>query len=74
MKNLPFDGELVLAHLVDALQQVEGVRIPHIILAESKWIDAQTGGYGNYETIDVKAFPNSGYFKLENFENISYVV
>ena len=74
LKNLPFDGELVLAHLVDALQKVEGVRIPHIILAESKWIDAQTGGYGNYETIDVKTFPNSGYFKLENFENISYVV
>ncbi|MDO4225126.1 MAG: nucleotidyltransferase, partial [Bergeyella zoohelcum] len=40
LKNLPFDGELVLAHLTDELQKVEGVKIPHIILAESKWIDA----------------------------------
>lgn len=74
LKNLPFNGELVLAHLVDALQQVEGVKIPHIILAESKWIDAGTNGYGNYQPIEVKTIPISGYFKIENFSNISYVV
>ncbi|MDY3343781.1 nucleotidyltransferase [Riemerella anatipestifer] len=74
LKKLPFNGELVLAHLVDALQKVEGVRIPHITLAESKWIDASVGGYGNFQPIDVKTIPVSGYFKIENFENISYVV
>ena len=74
LKNLPFDGELVLAHLVDALQQVEGVKIPHIILAESKWIDAGTNGYGNFQPVEVKTIPISGYFKIENFDNISYVV
>lgn len=74
LKNLPFDGELVLAHLVAALQQVEGVRIPHIILAESKWIDAGVNDYGGYETIEVKKIPVSGYFKIENFNNIEYVV
>ena len=74
LKNLPFNGELVLAHLVDALQQVEGVKIPHIILAESKWIDAGTNGYGNFQTIDVKKIPVSGYFKIADFNGISYVV
>lgn len=73
-KKLPFNGELVLAHLVDALQQVEGVKIPHIILAESKWIDAGTNGYGNFQPIEVKTIPISGYFKIENFDNINYIV
>ena len=74
LKKLPFNGELVLAHLVDALQQVEGVKIPHIILAESKWIDAETNGYGNFQPIEVKTIPISGYFKIENFDNINYIV
>ena len=73
-KKLPFNGELVLAHLVDALQQVEGVKIPHIILAESKWIDAGVNDYGNYQPIEVKTIPISGYFKIENFNGIEYVV
>lgn len=74
LKNLPFDGELVLAHLVDALQKVEGVRIPHIILAESKWIDASVNDYGNFQRIEVKQLPISGYYKIEDFSGIRYVV
>lgn len=74
LKRLPFNGELVLAHLVDELQKVEGVRIPHIMLVESKWIDASVNDYANFQPIDVKTIPISGYFKIENFENISYVV
>lgn len=74
LKQLPFNGELVLAHLVDALQKVEGVRIPHINLAESKWIDAGVNDYGSFQPIEVKTIPVSGYFKIENFDNISYVV
>lgn len=73
LKKLPFNGELVLAHLVDALQKVEGVKIPHIVLAESKWIDAKTSGYGDFEPIEVKTIPISGYFKIENFNGITYV-
>lgn len=74
LKQLPFNGELVLAHLVDALQKVEGVRIPHIILAESKWIDAGVNDYGNFQPIEVKQLPISGYYKIEDFSGISYVV
>lgn len=74
LKQLPFNGELVLAHLVDALQKVEGVRIPHIILAESKWIDASVNDYGIFQRIEVKQLPISGYYKIEDFSGISYVV
>lgn len=74
LKNLPFNGELVLAHLVGELQKVGGVKIPHIVLAESKWIDAGTNGYGTFQPIEVKTIPISGYFKIENFDNITYVV
>jgi hypothetical protein len=74
MKELPFNGELVLAHLVDKLQQVEGVVIPHIINAQSAWVDPALSGYGLFETINVKAIPQSGYFVVENFEGIEYVV
>ncbi|MFV0231793.1 nucleotidyltransferase [Empedobacter falsenii] len=74
MKALPFNGELVLAHLVDKLQQVEGVRIPTIMSASTSWIDENTNSYGDPIGIAVKAIPVSGYFKVESFENINYVV
>ncbi|WP_343530836.1 hypothetical protein [Pedobacter sp.] len=74
LKNLPFDGQLVLAHLVDALQKVEGVLIPHLDSAESAWIDGTINNYGTAVPIDVKVTPASGYFEVVNFNNISYVV
>lgn len=74
MKELPFNGELVLAHLVDKLQQVEGVLIPTIMSASTSWIDENTNSYGDAIGIAVKAIPVSGYFKVESFDNIRYVV
>lgn len=74
MKELPFDGELVLAHLVDKLQKVEGVNIPHIVNAESQAIDINTNEYLDAEPINVKTVPVSGYFTVPNFDNITYVV
>ncbi|WP_308003045.1 nucleotidyltransferase [uncultured Chryseobacterium sp.] len=64
MKDLPFNGELILAHLVDKLQKIEGVEIPHIIAASSRWIDSLSGNYGDFTIIDVKKIPISGYFKV----------
>ena len=72
LKNLPFDGELVLAHLVDALQQVKGVKVPHLILAESKNVKSN-GEYGDFEVIEISQIPTAGYFAIENFDHISYV-
>jgi hypothetical protein len=74
MKELPFDGELVLAHLIDKLQKAEGVVIPHLINAESQAIDINTNVYNVAQPIDVKTIPESGYFTIPNFDNISYVV
>lgn len=73
MKELPFNGELILASLVDKLQATEGVKIPHLVNAQAKWIDNGGTSYGNFENIAVKKIPTSGYFQIENFDNITYV-
>lgn len=74
MKELPFNGEYSNAALIDKLQKVEGVKIPHLIVAQSSWIDPTSGDYGAPTNIDVKRVPESGYFEIPNFDNISYVV
>ena len=74
MKQLPFNGELILAHLVDHLQRVEGVIIPHIISAQSSWIDPTANGYQTAQPINVRAIPVSGYFEMVDFNGIEYVV
>ncbi|WP_228377040.1 nucleotidyltransferase [Chryseobacterium sp. FH2] len=71
MKELPFNGELVLAHLVDKLQKIEGVEIPHILGASTRWIDSSTGEYGSFSGIDVKKIPSSGYFKVVFAEDLN---
>ena len=72
LKRLPFNGELVLAHLIDVLQQAEGVRIPHLVLAQSKNITSG-GSYGDFETIEISKIPTAGYFTIDNFNDITYV-
>ncbi|WP_315544237.1 nucleotidyltransferase [Capnocytophaga leadbetteri] len=72
LKRLPFNGELVLAHLIDTLQQAEGVKIPHLVLAQSKNITIG-GGYGAFETIEISKIPTAGYFTIDNFNDITYV-
>ena len=72
LKRLPFNGELVLAHLIDALPQAEGVKIPHLVLAQSKNITS-SGDYGAFETIEISKIPTAGYFTIDNFNDITYV-
>ena len=72
LKRLPFNGELVLAHLIDALQQAEGVKIPHLVLAQSKHIGTN-GNYGAFEAIEISKIPTAGYFTIDNFNDITYV-
>ena len=74
MKELPFNGELVVQDLQDKLQSVDGVKIVQIDQVQTAWIDGSGISYGNFEAIDVKKIPVSGYFKIENYDNISYVV
>ncbi|WP_086984797.1 hypothetical protein [Elizabethkingia miricola] len=65
MKELPFNGELMLNKLIDKLQQVSGVIDPWLYTADSKWLDPKTGGYGNYEPIQISKIPESGYFEVD---------
>ncbi|MBF2707531.1 nucleotidyltransferase [Flavobacterium soyangense] len=74
MKELPFNGELVLAHLIDKLQLADGVVIPNLVNAESQSIDINTGVYNAAVPITVKTIPESGYFSIPDFNNITYVV
>ena len=72
LKRLPFNGELVLAHLIDTLQQAEGVKIPHLVLAQSKNITS-SGEYGAFETIEISKIPTAGYFTIDNYNDITYI-
>ena len=60
LKNLPFNGTMVLAYLVDALQQVDGVVIPHIEQAQARY------GEIAYKAFDVKYNPDAGYLRILN--------
>ncbi|WP_233860986.1 nucleotidyltransferase [Tenacibaculum piscium] len=74
MKELPFDGELILQSLVDKLQAIKGVKIAHIVEVKSSSLDASKDTHGTPQLIEVSKIPASGYFEIETFENISYVV
>lgn len=58
LKNLPFNGTLVLAYLIDALQQIDGIVIPHIEHAEARY------GILPYTAFDVKYNPDAGYLRI----------
>lgn len=75
LKELPFNGELVLNSVVDRLQVIEGVINPHLIAAKTSWIDASMGNYGNWDSIEISKIPISGYFEIDyENSNIEYVV
>lgn len=74
MKELPFDGALQLQDLANKLEQVPGVKLVSIDLAQSAWINPQSNSYGDFTSIDVRKVPDSGYFKIENFNSIRYEV
>ena len=62
IKDLPFNGEYRNVALVDALQQIEGVVIPELHLAETSR-DGLT-----WEEVNAKANPYSGYYKIYDEE------
>jgi hypothetical protein len=74
IKNLPFDGELVLNDLIEKLRAVDGVDNAHIIVATSSIYDTVTLDYRDYAPINVKTIPVAGYFEVPNFDTVTYVV
>lgn len=73
-KELPFNGEFVIQDLELRLRAIEGVKIADVKEAKSSWLDATAGTYGVPSVIDTSRIPESGYYKIENFNGISYVV
>lgn len=75
MKLLPFNGEFVVFDFLKYIEaNAEGVVTPTAINIQSSFIDADTDAYGDPVSISIKSIPFSGYFKVDNFDNISYVV
>ena len=75
MKLLPFDGEFVVFDFLTYIKNnAEGVIIPTVINIESAVIDPLIDDYGDPVSIPIKTIAESGYFKVENFDNITYVV
>lgn len=75
LRELPFNGELILQELANAIEIAEGVEIVQIDNAETSWSPAAGQSQSSQnEFIDVSVVPVSGYFKIDNFNDINYVV
>ncbi|MBN1185776.1 MAG: hypothetical protein JXB49_26070 [Bacteroidales bacterium] len=58
IENLPFNGEYSNMALTDAMQAVDGIKIPQIISAEAYW------GEYEWEIISAKYNPEAGWLKV----------
>jgi hypothetical protein len=58
LAGIEFDGTIVLAHLVDRLQQVEGIVIPHINSAAYRY------GVIDWVDFDVSYRPSAGFARI----------
>ena len=72
MKELPFNGELLMNDLIEQLRNVPGVNNVYFNSAGSSAYDID--GYGDFTFFTVARIPEAGYFKVENFNTVSYVV
>jgi len=59
ISDAPFDSVFVKAHLVDALQQVQGVKVPEIRACEVARYDVL-----NWQSVDIKYAPYSGFLRI----------
>lgn len=75
MRLLPFDGEFVKFDFLNYIKaNAEGVVTPTALNIESSFIDPLTNDYGDPVSIPIKTIPFSGYFEVNDFDNITYVV
>ena len=74
MKNLPFDGELVINDMIDFLRDVSGIINVHVASAKSSYKDLSIDAFTDFKEINIKTTPLAGYFKIETNSIISYVV
>jgi hypothetical protein len=72
MKNLPFNGELSVQRLREAIKATEGVNDLLEIKVASKWIVPGIG-YGQFQPIEISRIPKSGRFKIEDWTGFEYI-
>ena len=65
LKNLPFNGVFVTEYLIDALQGIDGVVIPHVMLASARY------GVLPYSNFPVKYVPDAGYLRITDPANLT---
>ncbi|TXI87156.1 MAG: nucleotidyltransferase [Chryseobacterium sp.] len=70
--NLPFNGELSVQVLREAIKATEGVKDLLELSVQSKWIEPGVG-YGLYQPIEISRIPKSGRFKIEDWSGITYI-
>lgn len=64
--NTPFNGELSVQSLREAIKATVGVRDLQELDVQSKWIDPLVGGYGLFQPITISRIPKSGRFTIKN--------
>jgi len=74
LKELNFNGELIIQSLVDALQLVDGVQVVHVTSLQTAQYSSGLGAYEDVSPISVRHTAYSGHFKVEDFSGMSYVV
>lgn len=74
MRELEFNGELKLSFLIAKLKAVPGVLDATLLSAETSWYQPTLNGFGDREGIFISKVAVSGYFKIETYEDINYVV
>lgn len=72
--DLPFNAELSVQRLEDAIRSVPGVEDLTTVYCETKWIDPVGGGYGLYQPVQMSVVPQSGRFKIEDFTGLQFIV
>ncbi len=69
LKELGFNGELVINDLIERLRELPGVDNVDILAMNSKAYNET-----EFTSISVSKIPEAGYFKITDFTNITYVV
>ncbi|WP_329804638.1 nucleotidyltransferase [Flavobacterium facile] len=69
LKQLDFNGELVINDLIERLRELPGVDNVNILSMNSKAYNEI-----DFTNISVSKTPEAGYFKITDFTNITYVV
>ncbi|WP_165826556.1 nucleotidyltransferase [Chryseobacterium oncorhynchi] len=73
LKNLQYNGELSVQRLEASILNVEGVNDLQNLQVQSKWIVPGVG-YGDFQPITISKIPESGYFKIDDWTGIEYII